>query len=198
MKNALLIWNVLLTLLTGYLLFQQFGGSGKKQTATQNSANAEAQNFRIAYFEMDSIENNFDKVKDVKKEIADKDAYYNTELAKLEARLNRKKQSYQQQSSTMTEQDYNNAMIDLQRLEKTLAGEKQLLDNDYQDFIFRRNLAVRKEIEDYIAKYNQDKGYSYVISYEPGLFYYRDTLYNITADLVKGLNETYKTNKDKK
>lgn len=198
MKNALLIWNVLLTLLTGYLLFQQIGGSGKKQTASQNSTNAEAQNFRIAYFEMDSIENNFDKVKDVKKEIADKDAYYNTELAKLEARLNRKKQSYQQQSSTMTEQDYNNAMIDLQRLEKTLAGEKQLLDNDYQDFIFRRNLAVRKEIEDYIAKYNQDKGYSYVISYEPGLFYYRDTLYNITADLVKGLNETYKTNKDKK
>ena len=198
MKNALLIWNVLLTLLTGYLLFQQFGGSGKKQTASQNSANAEAQNFRIAYFEMDSIENNFDKVKDVKKEIEDKDAYYNNELAKLEARLNRKKQSYQQQSSTMTEQDYNNAMIDLQRLEKTLAGEKQLLDNDYQDFIFRRNLAVRKEIEDYIAKYNQDKGYSYVISYEPGLFYYRDTLYNITADLVKGLNETYKANKEKK
>ena len=198
MKNALLIWNVLLTLLTGYLLFQQFGGSGKKQTASQNSANAEAQNFRIAYFEMDSIENNFDKVKDVKKEIEDKDAYYNNELAKLEARLNRKKQSYQQQSSTMTEQDYNNAMIDLQRLEKTLAGEKQLHDNDYQDFIFRRNLAVRKEIEDYIAKYNQDKGYSYVISYEPGLFYYRDTLYNITADLVKGLNETYKANKEKK
>lgn len=198
MKNALLIWNVLLTLLTGYLLFQQFGGSGKKQTASNAVSSTEGQAFRIAYFEMDSIENNFDKVKDVKKEIEDKDAYYNSELAKLEARLNRKKQSYQQQSSTMTEQDYNNAMIDLQRLEKTLAGEKQLLDNDYQDFIFRRNLAVRKEIEDYIAKYNQDKGYSYVISYEPGLFYYRDTLYNITADLVKGLNESYKANKEKK
>lgn len=198
MKNALLIWNVLLTLLTGYLLFQQFGGSGKKQDTAQNGSSAEGMGFRIAYFEMDSIENNFDKVKDVKKEIADKDEYYNSELAKLEARLNRKKQSYQQQSATMTEQDYNNAMIDLQRLEKTLAGEKQLLDTDYQDFIFRRNLAVRKEIEDYIAKYNKDKGFSYVISYEPGLFYYRDTLYNITADLVKGLNETYKTNKDKK
>lgn len=197
MKNALLIWNVLLTLLTGYLLFQQFGGSGKKQDTSQNGSRAEGMDFRIAYFEMDSIENNFDKVKDVKKEIADKDEYYNSELSKLEARLNRKKQSYQQQSATMTEQDYNNAMIDLQRLEKTLAGEKQLLDTDYQDFIFRRNLAVRKEIEDYIAKYNKDKGFSYVISYEPGLFYYRDTLYNITADLVKGLNETYKANKNK-
>ena len=31
-----------------------------------------------------------------------------------------------------------------------------------------------------------------IISYEPGLFYYKDTAYNITEDLVKGLNEKYK------
>jgi len=191
MKNALLIWNVLLTLVAGYLLIQQFGGS--KKTAASES-NGETKTFKIAYFEMDSIENNFEKVKDVKKEIADKDEHYNSEVAKLEMEMNRRVQGYQQKqnSGTMTEQDYVNAQADLKKLETKLKGDKQLLDNQYQDFVLRRNLDVRKQIEEYIARYNQDKGYSYIIAYEPGLFYYRDTLYNITADLLKGLNEEYR------
>lgn len=191
MKNALLIWNVLLTLVAGYLLIQQFGGSKKKAGGDDN---ASAKSFKIAYFEMDSIENSFEKVKDVKKEIADKDEHYNSEVAKLEMEMNRRVQGYQQKqnSGTMTEQDYANAQADLKRLETKLKGDKQLLDNQYQDFVLRRNLDVRKQIEDYIAKYNQEKGYSYIIAYEPGLFYYRDTLYNITGDLLKGLNEEYR------
>ena len=191
MKNALLIWNVLLTLVAGYLLIQQFGGSKKKAGSDDN---ASAKSFKIAYFEMDSIENSFEKVKDVKKEIADKDEHYNSEVAKLEMEMNRRVQGYQQKqtSGTMTEQDYANAQADLKRLETKLKGDKQLLDNQYQDFVLRRNLDVRKQIEDYIAKYNQEKGYSYIIAYEPGLFYYRDALYNITGDLLKGLNEEYR------
>lgn len=191
MKNALLIWNVLLTLVTGYLLIQQFGGTKKKTEGEEIVAPGA---FKIAYFELDSIENNFEKVKVVKKEIADKDEHYNSEVAKLEMKMNRRVQGYQQKqnSGTMTEQDYVNAQADLKRLETELKGEKQLLDNNYQEFVLRRNLDVRKEIEDYIAKYNKEKGYSYVIAYEPGLFYFRDTLYNITSDLLTGLNEEYK------
>lgn len=194
MKNALLIWNVLLTLVTGYLLIQQFGGT-KKKTAIDEKVAPGA--FKIAYFELDSIENNFEKVKVVKKEIADKDEHYNSEVAKLEMKMNRRVQGYQQKqnSGAMTEQDYVNAQADLKRLETELKGEKQLLDNHYQEFVLRRNLDVRKEIEDYIAKYNKEKGYSYVIAYEPGLFYFRDTLYNITGDLLTGLNEEYKQKK---
>lgn len=190
MKNALLIWNVILTLATGYLLIQQFGGGSKKA----ETADAAAPAFKIAYFEMDSIENNYQKVKDVKKEIADKDEHYSSEVAKLEMEMNRTIQGYQQKqnSGTMTEQDFVNAQNHLKRLETKLKGDKQLLDNQYQDFILRRNLDVRKQIEDYIARYNKEKGYSYIVAYEPGLFYYRDTMFNITEDLVKGLNAEYK------
>ena len=190
MKNTLLIWNVLLTALVGYLLFQQFGGSKSKSDTTQ-----ETPGFKIAYFEMDSIENNFEKVKDVKKEIADKDEHYSSELAKLEAEMNRKVQGYQARGNSMTEVEIANAQADLKRLENKLRGDKQLLDNQYQDFVLRRNLDVRKQIEDYIARFNSDKQYSYVIAFEPGLFYYRDTLYNITGELLKGLNEEYSKNK---
>ena len=196
MKNALLIWNVVLTLLTGYLLVQQFGGSakaGKSNVATTDAA--EVKPVRIAYFEMDSIENNFEKVKEVKKEIADKDEHYNNELYKLDMQMQRKIQEFREKGNTMTEQEMANAQTTLQRLEQKLKGEKQLLDGQYQDFVVRRNLNVRKQIADYIAKFNQDGKYTYVIANEPGLFFFKDTVYNITDVLVKGLNEEFRASK---
>ena len=95
----------------------------------------------------------------------------------------------------MTEQEMANAQTTLQRLEQKLKGEKQLLDGQYQDFVVRRNLDVRKQIADYIAKFNQDGKYTYVIANEPGLFFFKDTVYNITDVLVKGLNEEFRASK---
>ena len=59
----------------------------------------------------------------------------------------------------------------------------------------RKNLAVKTKIEDFLKKFNSDNRYSYIISYEIGLFYYKDTAYNITNQLIKGLNEDYRNNK---
>src|SRR2546421_659305 len=50
---------------------------------------------------------------------------------------------------------------------------------------------VKSRIEEFLKEYNKSKGYSYIFSNEPGFIYYRDTMFNITKDLVKGLNEQY-------
>ena len=59
----------------------------------------------------------------------------------------------------------------------------------------RSQLSLKKSIEEFVAKYNETRQYSYIVSYEQGLFYYKDTMYNITADLIKGLNDEYKNKK---
>jgi outer membrane protein len=51
---------------------------------------------------------------------------------------------------------------------------------------------VKKKIEAFILKYNKDKQFAYVISSNPDLMYYKDTAYDITEDIVKGLNAEYK------
>jgi len=199
MKNGLLIWNVVLTLAVGYLLFTLLGKkktttSGGETTATKADAATPA--FRIAYFEMDSVETNFDMVKDVKTEISKKDEEYNNNLGQLDYTYQKRVQEYQQKGNTMTQADYEKAQIDLKQLEGTLKGRKQELDNQYQDFVLRRNLSVKKKIEDFLVEYNKDKKYSYIVAYEQGLFYYKDTVYNITADLIRGLNQQYTKKKD--
>ena len=72
-----------------------------------------------------------------------------------------------------------------------MKNRRSLLDKEYNDFVTRRMQEVKSKIEDFLKEYNRDKGYSYIISYEPGLFYLKDTIYNITRDVVKGLNELY-------
>jgi outer membrane protein len=86
----------------------------------------------------------------------------------------------------------------VRQLEQTLKGRKQELDQQYQDFVMRRNLSVKKKIEEFLAQYNKDGKYSYIVAYEQGLFYYKDTAYNITNDLIRGLNLEYKNEKKTK
>jgi outer membrane protein len=95
----------------------------------------------------------------------------------------------------MTQGDYEKAQADVRQLEQTLKTRKQELDQQYQAFVMQRNLSVKKKIEDFLAKYNKDGKYSYIVAYEQGLFYYKDTAYNITNDVIRGLNLEYKNEK---
>jgi outer membrane protein len=196
MKNGLLIWNVVLTLLTGYLLITHFGGKsgkgGSGKTAAKDSS-VHNSDFRIAYFEMDSVANNFDMVKQVKTELSKKESDNTAEIERMARELQQRYEYYQkkQQDGTLTQADSDNAGAELKKMDDGIKLRKQQLDQDYFDFKTRRENEVKKNIEAFIKKYNEGKNYTYIMSYEPGLFYYRDTALNITADVVKGLNTEY-------
>ena len=61
-----------------------------------------------------------------------------------------------------------------------------------QNESFKRLQDVKRKVEDYLKEYNKDKGYSYVLTSSPDLIYLKDSVYNITSDLIKGLNNQYK------
>jgi outer membrane protein len=199
MKNGLLIWNIVLTLVAGYLLFTQLSSKKSSNDPVVKSFSKDSTvyhaPFRIAYLEMDSIENNFQMVKDVQAEIARKEKEYNNDLAKLDFTYKTRYEGYQQKSSSMSKDDYEKAKIDLKQLEDQLKGQKQGLDQDYQEFAMHRQLDLKTTIADFLKEYNKSKDYSYIIVYERDLFYYRDTSYNITPEVIKGLNEMYKNKK---
>ena len=99
MKNGLLVWNIVLTLLVGYLLITQFNKKGAVVSGNKNASkdsNMVSSGFRIAYFEMDSVENHFNMVKDIKAEISKKDEEYTNGLSQLDATYRNKIQEYQQ------------------------------------------------------------------------------------------------------
>ncbi len=102
----------------------------------------------------------------------------------------------QAQSGSLSEAQSQVASEEMKKLDEQLKLRKQQLDQEYSDFMVRRQNDIKTKIEGFLKEYNQTKDYSYIVSYEQGLFYYRDTAYNITADVVKGLNQLHKPKKN--
>lgn len=200
MKNGLLIWNVLLTIVAGYLLVMHFNPKKNNVAtagiiATDSSVNGK--NFRIAYFEMDSVAANFDLVKQVKAELNKKEESINNEMDQLGKEFQEKYKYYQDkaQAGSLTQAQSESASQEIKSLDEKMRNRKQQLDQDYNDLMVRRQNDIKSKIETFLKEYNKSRNFSYIVSYEQGLFYYKDTAYNITADVIKGLNEFYKSGK---
>jgi len=198
MKYGLLIWNVVLTLIALYLLITQLTSGKKVETTPAKSYAADSASlhapFRIAYFEMDSVENNFQMVRDVQGEISRKEKDYNNDLAKLDYAYQTRVESYRSKGK-LSNDEIEKAQIDLKQLQDQLKGQKQQLDQDYQEFVMHRQLELKAVIVDFLKEFNKTKNYSYIMVYERDQFYFKDTAYNITAEIIKGLNEQYKNKK---
>ena len=50
---------------------------------------------------------------------------------------------------------------------------------------------IQKKLKDFLNEYNQNKKYQYILTTGTGLDYmlYKDSTFNITADVIKGMNE---------
>ena len=192
MKNGILIFNIVLLILVGVLFYLHFA-QGDKGVKSNTNANVSSNpgDFKIAYFEMDSIENSFAMVKDVKAELSKKEETINNELERLEKNYRNKITKYQAQGASMTQVQSEMAQRDVMQLQQNIQSRRQQLEQEYQELQMRKLKDVKTKIEDFLKEYNKDKRYSYILSYEPGLFYYRDSAYNITSDVITGLNSRY-------
>ena len=193
MKNGLVILNVVLLAAVAVLFYLHFSTAKKTDPVRVAGSNTSTSNeaFRIAYFEMDSIENAFSMVKDVKGELGKREDAMNNELTRMEKDYRNKAAQYQAQAQNMNQTQSEMAQRDMMQTQQAMQGRKQQMEQEYQEFSMRKLKDVRTKIEDYLKEYNRNSNYSYIVSYEPGLFYYKDTAYNITADLIKGLNAEY-------
>jgi outer membrane protein len=81
-------------------------------------------------------------------------------------------------------------------MQQEFAARKQELEQGLYKFEEEERNKIRKRIEDFVKEYNKDRNYSYIIAYDASSFIYnKDTLYNITNDLIVGLNAEYKKTK---
>lgn len=190
MNKGFIVWNVILTAALLFLGVRYFSGAGTVRFAKSTAPGT----FSMAYFEMDSIEANFELVKELKEELAKKEQLMEQEMQKMAGNAQQRYNYYQQQASTglMNESQSEAAGRELRSLEELMKNRKQALDAEYGDFVMRRQNEIKSKIEAYLQEYNKSHSYTYIVSYEQGLFYYKDSVNNITADLIKGLNDRYK------
>ena len=196
-KNILLGFNVVLLVLVGVLFYLHFSPSKVKSDSKQPlpADNVPAGNFKIAYFEMDSIENNYEYLKDVKNQLKTKETQLTGQLTALKNNYMEKVNKFQQEAQSLSQEKQSSMQNDLMNEQKMLQNKEQAMGAELQDESFKRLQVVNKEIEEYLQEYNKDKGYSYILGYQSGQIYYKDAKFDITAPVLAGLNQRYKKKK---
>jgi outer membrane protein len=164
--------------------------------AKSTSASGGTANFKIAYFDLDTLQARYEMMKDVKNEATDRENAMNQDLASRDRKNQLKIEEWRQRGNTMTQAEAEAANQQLQEMQQEFAKHKQDLEQDLYKFEEGKRNTIRKQIEDYIRDYNKQKNYSYIIAYDGNSFIYnKDTVLNITDDLVNGLNAQYKKSK---
>src|SRR5690348_5479986 len=106
MRNTALLFNVVLLVLVGVLFYLHFSSHTRASEPVVKSAahmDTSKGDFRIAYFEMDSVEASFAMVKDVTDELNKKEQALTNDLSKMEKALYDKANEYQSKANNMSQ-----------------------------------------------------------------------------------------------
>src|SRR5688500_11083641 len=200
MPKGLLAWNIILSLLVAFLLFKQISPGKKTGTTRTKIGNSDTSTFngqfKMAYFEMDSIASHFSLVKDLKTELDKKEKAMSDEITRKTKEIQEKINYYQNldQNNKLSPEQSQSANIEIKNMDDALKNRRQQLDQDYNSYVMTKQNEIKSKIEDFLKEYNKSRNFSYIVSYEQGLFYFKDTAYDITSDVIKGLNQKYKKN----
>ena len=159
---------------------------------------AEAENvggMKIAYVEVDSLMTQYNFAKDYSVTLQKKSNNARNTLTQktndLQAAVNNFQQKLQNNGFTSREQAQSvqagieRRQRDLQELQARLETE---LANETQKF----NEALRDSLNNFLASYNKDKKYDLILSKAGDNILFADRKYDVTKDIINGLNKRYK------
>jgi len=194
-KNFAIVLNIVLILAVAVLFYLHFTADKSDTSSMVSSKSVPSGNFRIAYFEGDSIQSQFEYFKEIQNELQAKAQANSKQLGELKGIFNAKVQDFQKAAQALSQAEQASKQQELMQMERAFQGKEKMMSDEFQDEQFKRLQDVKKKIEDYLKQYNRDKGYAFIFNSSPDLMYFKDSLYDITPDVVRGLNALYKKKK---
>jgi outer membrane protein len=185
--------SILSLLLVGVLYFTQVSKPGKaKSSSTENARIDPSSHFKMAYFEMDSVESNYEYVKEIREMLRKKEDQMNVQLNNMKNSFQKKIAGWQQKGPNISQAESEAMNREYQEMQVAYENKKQELDDNLKREYQKMLMDVNQKISDFLKEYNKEKGYTYIITNEQSLIYYKDSVNNITRDVVEGLNKAYK------
>jgi len=198
MKIANIVTNAVLGAAVIVLFVFHFttGEKHEKGSAGSDSAiTAIPGDISIAYFNMDTVMSQWDLYYDYQQDLAQKQTELETDFAGRTENFYQSVQDaqYKIERGLVTRSEAEQLNQQLNQQQQNL----QQLQNDYMSQLQEEGMVKNRKMMDMIEKYvtelSQENGFSYVYSYSfGGNLIYGAKPYDITAQVVQGLNERYK------
>ena len=206
MKISNIVVNAVLAVAVAVLFVLHFTGGekgenkgGNKGGDVQAATVMDLSDINIAFFSMDSVMNNWDLYHSYQLELSQKQSEMEAEFAgKTEAFYQRVQDAqYKIQRQLVTR-------VEAEQLQQQLGVEEQelmALQNQYaadlQEEGMVRNRQMMDMIERYVTKLSLEQGFSFVYSYQfGGNLIYGAEPFDVTSQIVAGLNEKYITGEE--
>ena len=200
MKNLSVILNVILIVAVGILYYLHFSG---KSTGTKKSAMAAVPKAVvtgngqpvIAYVELDSLNENITYIRTKRKELEAEQKAIETEWESGYRGLEAKKDNCLKKGNAITQEMAQQFQGELLAEQQKIDEKKQSLSQRLNEKSYKFMDDIQKKLKDFLNEYNSQKNYTYIFTTGTGLDYmvYKDSSYNITADVIAGMNEKMST-----
>lgn len=196
MRNISTYLSVLALLGVGVLFYFHFSADKTPPTVSVVSSDTGRSDFRIAYFDIDSLQEKYEYFKDVSSQIKKKEENVTSQLNTLQNSFQKRLKELQEKGPTMTQAEGEAAQREYAEMQQKYQQRQISMEQELKKQQIDMMTDVRTRIEKFLEEYNRQKGYAFILSYEPGfMLYYRDSVYDITNDVITGLNDQYQKEK---
>ena len=177
------------------VLFAQCAGNTDKQTTSAPAQAGGLSEMKIAYVEIDTLLAKYNYCIDLNEAMVKKGENVRLTLNQKASELEKQKQEFQTKyqnnaylSQERAQQEYNR----IAKLEQDLQNLSNKLQSELMSENEKNSLQLRDSINAFLKEYNKTKGYSMIIS-NTGFdnLLYADSVYNITREILDGLNARY-------
>ena len=170
-------------------------------TTTNTSAPAEtpsSDKAAIVYVNSDTLLTRYDYFKDMSKRLEEKGKAAQSDLQSKGLAYQREVADYQKNAQTMSADQRQSTEQRLGRKQQELQAYSQNANAQFQNESAAENQKLYDKVADFVKQYAKEKGYKMVLTYSKAnpTVLYGDPSLDVTADVVKRLNDAY--SKDKK
>ena len=165
-----------------------------KPSKMDDAAEEEQQTMRIAYVELDSLTEHYEYAKVMKDSLEKMSANATNVLSNKDKELERSYNSIQtklQNNGFTSEQQYKTAVAAFEQERNNRVALEARLSNELAqkqaDFL----KTLQDSLDHFLAEYNKDKKFDLILNKATVL--YSDQKYDITQDVINGLNNRYST-----
>ena len=198
MKNLSIIINILLAVAVGILYYLHFNLKNQCNQApvAMPLPKAVKSGAGIVFVNADSLLNNYEYYKELKKQLEEKGKRSESEFNSKASALQQEVQAYQQKAPTMLPDQRAAAEEGLMKKQQTLMQRKEELGQQLADEEQKLVKQLYQTVNTYLKKSNPGGAYQFVFSKNGPILMANDSL-DITKSLIEGLNKEYKDSKKK-
>ncbi|MBR6142604.1 MAG: OmpH family outer membrane protein [Bacteroidaceae bacterium] len=178
------------------LLLGACGAKNEEEVTNESGTQTEQTvGIKIAYVELDTLMSQYQLYKDYSEVLTRKGNNIQKTLAQkqraLESHAAAVQKKYESNEFT-TRDELERAQNSIQKEQNDLAELADRLQNEFALEQARINEEARDSIQSFLKRYNKTKKYDYVMVKAGDNLLVANPKYNITNDIVKGLNKRYK------